>query len=193
MGGSRVPPPAPAQAAGPCLRSCRRCHGPREEDHGPDQEDAAGEGPAGADAERADAVVLPQHQHARLPAHRGVPGPPAQVHLDPADPQRRRADPLAVRRAPHELLQRLGLRHRPVPEAALPRRHHLQHQPLQVRHRRALAGRRGWSPAAGVSWRIRRPLTSPAPNPFPGLSRSTAVPLVGSLSQPRVFPLRHFE
>lgn len=38
-----------------------------------------------------------------------------------------------MRRAPFELLQRVRVRHRAVSEAALPRRHHLQHQPLQVR------------------------------------------------------------
>ena len=110
-------------------------HGCWREDQSQNQEESARQGTSGTYHQRADAVVLSEHQHPRLPPHRGVPWPPPAPALDSVHAHSRGPHFLAVCPPHLILLHRLCLHQSPLPEAGFSCCHHLQHQSLQVRGR----------------------------------------------------------
>uniref|UniRef100_A0A8C0DZE1 Epithelial sodium channel subunit gamma n=1 Tax=Balaenoptera musculus TaxID=9771 RepID=A0A8C0DZE1_BALMU len=125
-------------AADPSERSKLACpakshlhHGCWREDQSQNQEESARQGTSGTYHQRADAVVLSEHQHPRLPPHRGVPWPPPAPALDSVHAHSRGPHFLAVCPPHLILLHRLCLHQSPLPEAGFSCCHHLQHQSLQ--------------------------------------------------------------
>lgn len=108
-------------------------HGARREDQSQNQKESAGSRPPGTNHQGPDALVLPEHQHPRLPPHCGVPRPPSAPAVDPVHADRSGPHSLAVCPPSLLFLYRLCLHQSPLPEAGFPCRHYLQHQPLQVR------------------------------------------------------------